>query len=54
MTHDLNKLKHYEETIEKVTVTYGDGSTKDFNANDWFLFEEGIRKIAKNIEIVGK
>ena len=54
MTRPISELENYEKTIDKVIVTYGDGSVKEFNANDWFIFEKGVRSIAKSVDVIKK
>jgi hypothetical protein len=46
------KQLEYYETIEKVIVTYHDGGTKEFDSDNWFIFEDKVRPIAKKIKIV--
>jgi hypothetical protein len=42
----------YFETIDKVIVTYHDGGTKEFDSDNWSIFEDKVRPIAKKIRII--
>lgn len=46
--------KHYPNEFEKVMVVYTDGSVKEFQAEEWAIFEEGIRKIAMKLIFIKK
>jgi len=52
MSRPISELHNYEKTISKVIVTYGDGGTKEFTANEWFIFEYNVRKIAVKVDVI--
>jgi hypothetical protein len=52
MARPVEILEKYLATIKKVVVTYHDNETKDFSPNEWYLFEERVIKVAKEIQII--
>jgi len=50
----LDKQQEYFDKYEKIIVTYHDNGTKDFTPDQWFVFENRVRKIAKDIEFIKK
>lgn len=48
------KQQEYYDTIEKVVVTYHDGNKKEFDPDNWYIFEERVRKVAKRVEVIKK
>lgn len=54
MARPIEILQKYLATIEKVIVIYHDDETKEFTANDWYLFEQGVVKVAKKVQIINK
>lgn len=50
---DIRTIK-YEKKYKEIIVTYFDNESKTFTPNDWAIYENGIRKIAKAIKFVKK
>jgi preprotein translocase subunit Sss1 len=47
----LKRQREYQLKYKTIIVTYHDGSVKEFTPIQWATFEDGVRKIAREIHI---
>jgi hypothetical protein len=48
----VERQNYYSANYSKIIVKYQNNSKKVFTPDEWALFEDGVRKVAKNIRFV--